>query len=108
MGMKRRDFITLVGGAAAWPLAAHAQQPMPVIGYLSSKEETAEASIIAGVRKGLAEQGFIESQNVPIACRWSSGLYDSLPRLAADLVANKVNVIAASGLPASLAARAAT
>jgi len=107
--MRRRDFITLVGSAAAaLPLGAHAQRSMPVIGYLSSKEETAEAGIIAGVRKGLAEQGFVEGQNVAIAYRWSAGLYDSLPRLAADLVTSKVDVIAASGLPASLAAKAAT
>jgi putative tryptophan/tyrosine transport system substrate-binding protein len=110
--MKRREFITLIGSAAAagaWPLAARAQQPaMPVIGYLSSKEEAAEAGIIAGVRKGLAERGFVEGENVTIMFRWSAGHYDRLPQLAADLVANKVDVIAASGLPAVLAAKAAT
>src|ERR1019366_8200845 len=84
--MKRREFITLLGNAAAagaWPLAARAQQPaMPVIGYLSSKEEAAEAGIIAGVRKGLAERGFVEGENVTIMFRWSAGHYDRLPQLA--------------------------
>jgi putative ABC transport system substrate-binding protein len=109
--MKRREFITLLGSAAAgaWPLNARAQQSaMPVIGYLSSKGEAAEAGIIAGIRKGLAERGFVEGEYVAIMFRWSSGHYDRLPQLAADLVANKVDVIAASGLPAVLAAKAAT
>jgi putative ABC transport system substrate-binding protein len=107
--MKRREFLGAVGGAAAWPMAARAEQPtVRVIGYLSSKEETAEAGIIRGITKGLAEQGFVAGQNIEFAYRWSSGLYDLLPSLAADLVARKVDVIAASGLPASLAAKAAT
>jgi putative ABC transport system substrate-binding protein len=108
--MRRREFVALMGGAAVvWPFTANAQaSATPVIGYLSSKEEKAEATIIAGVRRGLTEQGLFEGQNVTIAYRWSSGAYDQLPRLAADLVANKVDVIAASGLPAALAAKAAT
>ena len=108
--MRRREFITLLGGtAAAWPLSARAQQPaIATIGYLSSKSEESEASIIAGVRKGLAEQGFFEGQNVSFAYRWSAGEYRRLPDLAADLVARNVNLIAASGLPAALAAKAAT
>jgi putative ABC transport system substrate-binding protein len=108
--MRRRDFITILGGASvAWPLAAGAQNPViPVIGYLSSKGEAAEAGIVAGVRRGLAERGFVEGKNVAIKFHWSEGHYERLPQLAADLVANKVDVIAASGLPAVLAAKAAT
>jgi ABC-type uncharacterized transport system substrate-binding protein len=108
--MIRREIIALIGGGAlAWPFAANAQtSSIPVIGYLSSKEEKAEAGIIAGVRKGLAEQGLYEGQNISFVYKWSSGVYDQLPRLAADLAAGKVDVIAASGLPAALAAKAAT
>src|SRR5579864_5070296 len=102
-GMKRREFIRLIGGAAAgWPFAARAEkQAIATVGYLSSKDEKSEAGIIAGVRKGLADQGFIEGQNVSFAYRWSAGDYRRLPKLAADLVASKVDVIAASGLPAA-------
>jgi putative ABC transport system substrate-binding protein len=78
------------------------------MGYLSSKGEAAEAGILAAVRKGLAENGFVEGRTVSIAYRWSEGDYDRLPALAADLVARKVNVIMASGVPATLAAKAAT
>ncbi len=110
MDMRRRDVIALVaGGIAAWPSGARAQNaPAATIGYLSSKDEKAEAGIIAGVRKGLAGQGLIEGQNVSIEYRWSGGDYHRLPELAADLVAKKVDVIAASGLPAALAAKAAS
>src|SRR5207249_3627532 len=92
--MQRRKFITLLGGAAVtWPLAARAQQPAtPLIGYLSSKGEIAEAGIVAAVRKGLKERGFIEGRNVAITYRWSEGDYNRLPRLAADLIDNRVNV----------------
>jgi len=110
--MQRRKFITLLGGAAtsiSWPRVARAQNSLlPIIGYLSSKGAAAEAGIVAAVRKGLAERGFVDGRNVAISYRWSDGDYDRLPRLAADLVANKVTVIAASGLPAALAAKAAT
>ena len=108
--MKRREFITFLGGAvAAWPFTARGQNlAIATIGYLSSKDEKSEAGIIAGVRKGLAEQGLVEGQNVSLAYRWSGGDYSRLPELAADLVAGKVDVIAASGLPAALAAKAAT
>jgi putative tryptophan/tyrosine transport system substrate-binding protein len=109
-GMRRRDLFPLAGAAVAgWPLAVRAQQPaMPVMGYLSSKGEAAEAGILAAVRKGLAESGFVEGRTVSIAYRWSEGEYDRLPAFAADLVARKVNVIMASGVPATLAAKAAT
>ncbi|HXZ22105.1 MAG TPA: ABC transporter substrate-binding protein [Pseudolabrys sp.] len=107
--MKRRDFIKAIGAAAAWPLAARAQQTAsPVIGYLSSKGTTAEAGIIAAIRQGLNERGFVEGKTVAFAYRWAEGDYSHLPRLAAELVNQNVNVIAASGLPAALAAKAAT
>src|SRR4051812_1175080 len=107
--MRRRDFCAMIGGAAiASPLVSYAQKIGPIIGYLSSKDEQAEAGILAGIRKGLGELGFFENQNVTFAYRWSAGAYDQLPRLAADLIANNVDVIAASGLPAALAAKVAT
>jgi len=81
---------------------------MPVVGYLSSKGETSEADILAGVRKGLAQQGFVEGSGFAFEYRWSGGDYDRLPKLAASLVAQNVNVIVTSGLPAALAAKAAT
>src|SRR5712691_1462875 len=81
---------------------------MPLIGYFSSKGEASETGIVSAVRKGLAENGFIEGRTVSIAYRWSEGDYDRLPAFAADLLARKVNVIMASGVPATLAAKAAT
>src|SRR5499427_5756278 len=108
--MKRRDFITLFGSAAAWPLAARAQQrALPVIGLLSSRSPAVDASPIALIRQGLNETGFVEGQNVALDCRWAEGQYDRLAGLTADLARQQVAVIVTLGGDASgLAARAET
>jgi len=107
--MRRRDFITLFGGAASWPLAAHAQRSMPVVGFLhlTSLELTREN--LASFRRGLAETGYIEDKNVAIEYRWAQGRNDQLPALAAELVRDQVSVIVVlESTQGALAAKVAT
>src|SRR5262249_1036317 len=108
--MRRREFITLLGGAAAaWPRAAWARQPpMPVVGFLSSRLPHVEAETVNAIQQGLREAGFIEHRNIGLDYRWAEGHHDRLPSLAADLVNRQVAVIIAITTPSALAAKAAS
>src|SRR5262245_2387998 len=108
--LNRRGVIGLVGGAAAaWPLAASAQQPsMPVVGYLSSLGQAVSVQFDSAFRRGLSQMGYVEGQNVSVEYRWITNSYDQLPAMATDLVQRQVAVICAFGPPAVLAAKAAT
>ena len=108
--MKRRDFITLLGAAAAWPLAARAQQPaMPVIGFLGSTSPEGYEGRLAALRQGLADIGYVEDRNVAMEFRWAENRYDRMPMLVADLMQRKAAVIIAFGaVNAALSAKAAT
>jgi putative ABC transport system substrate-binding protein len=109
--MRRRDFITFLGGTTAWVAAARAQGRQHVIGFLSafeSSDEYPEAGGLTSFYQGLKETGFVERKNISIESRWADGHYDRLPSLAAELVARKVSVILAGGVPSAFAAKAAT
>ena len=108
--MRRREFITLLSGAAAWPLAAHAEQPaIPIIGYRDSRSPGAAVEIrLRGFHQGLKEAGYIEGENVTILYRWADDRLDRLPLLAAELVSRSVAAIVTPGVPSALAAKAAT
>jgi putative ABC transport system substrate-binding protein len=107
--MRRRTFISLIAGAAAWPLAARAQQPaMPLVGFVDPRSPEAVTDRLRGFRQGLKEAGFVEGENVAIAYRWAENQLDRLPELVADLMRRRVAVLATGGAPAAFAAKAAT
>src|SRR5262249_37526794 len=107
--IRRREFITLLGGTAAWPVAARAQQAaMPVIGYLDTRSPDAVTDRLRAFRQGLKNTGYVERENVGIEYRWAEGRYDRLPGLAAELVRRPVTAIVATSSSSALAAKAAT
>jgi putative ABC transport system substrate-binding protein len=107
--MRRREFILALGGVAAWPLAARAQQPVtPVIGFLGGTSAGASKTNLTGFRQGLRQTGYIEGQNTHIAFRWADGRWDRFPELAAELASLPVAVIAAISTPAARAAISVT
>jgi len=107
--VKRRSFITLLGGAAAWPLAARAEPAVPVIGWLGSRSASESAALVDAFRSGLKEIGYVDGRNVAFAFRWADGQYDRLPAQAAELVSQHVSIIVATGGdPAAQAAKGAT
>ena len=106
--MRRREFISLLSSAVVWPLAAYAQQRMPVVGILSPATSDADANRMNGLRKGLKDAGYIEGENVMIEYRSAENQLDRLPALASDLVSRQVNVIVTVATPAAVAAKSAT
>jgi putative ABC transport system substrate-binding protein len=106
--MKRRDFITILGGAAAWPGGARAQHLLPLVGLLANVSATAKAPQVAGFRNGLREAGYIEGRNIALEYRWADGQFDRLPGMAADLVRRHAAVIFVNGLPGAQALKAET
>ena len=106
--MRRREFIALLGSAAAWPASSSGQQAMPVVGYLSTNSEVQVIPQLDAFRRGLSETGFAEGRNVEIAYRWAEGQYQRLPAMAAELVSRPVSLILAQAPPAALSAKAAT
>jgi putative ABC transport system substrate-binding protein len=106
--VRRREFISLLGGAAAWPLAARAQQAMPIVGVLGAGSQDGDAEFLAAFRQGLKEAGFVDGQTVAIEYRFAQGQFDQLPRLATELVQRRVSLMFTTGVSSSLAAKAAS